>query len=87
MFHRVKEKNPNAILVVVGCYAQVAKDELEKMNQIDLILGTNEKRDIVQYVEAYSKMKKAFYLFLMYFTRKNLPILELLHIQKKQELL
>ena len=53
MFHRVKEKNPDAILVVVGCYAQVAKDELEKMKQIDLILGTNEKRDIVQYVEAY----------------------------------
>lgn len=46
MLRRVKELNPDAILVAVGCYAQVAKEELEKIPEIDLILGTNEKKNI-----------------------------------------
>ena len=57
MLHRVKEKNPNSILVVTGCYAQVAKDELEKVNEIDLILGVNEKNDIAKYIENIKKEK------------------------------
>ena len=51
MLRRVKELNPNAILVAVGCYAQVAKEELEKIPEIDLILGTNEKKNVIDYVE------------------------------------
>lgn len=51
MLRKVKELNPKAILVAVGCYAQVAKEELEKIPEIDLILGTNEKRNILEYVE------------------------------------
>ena len=57
MLRKVKELNPNAILVACGCYAQVAKDELEKIPEIDLILGTNEKKEIVKYVEEKSKIK------------------------------
>ena len=55
MLRRVKEKNPEAILVAVGCYAQVAKEKLEQIPEIDLILGINEKNDIVKYVEQASK--------------------------------
>ena len=51
MLRRVKELNQNAILVAVGCYAQVAKEELEKIPEIDLILGTNEKKNVIDYVE------------------------------------
>lgn len=43
MLRRVKEINPEAILVAVGCYAQVAKEKLEQIPEIDLILGINEK--------------------------------------------
>ena len=50
MIRRVKELNPEAILVAVGCYAQVAKEELEKIPEIDLILGTNEKKNIYNLV-------------------------------------
>ena len=50
---RVKEKNPNAIIVAVGCYAQVAKNDLEKMPEIDIVLGNEEKVNIVQYVERF----------------------------------
>ena len=47
---RIKNKN-NTIIVAVGCYAQVAKEQLEKMPEIDIILGNKEKKDIVKYVE------------------------------------
>jgi threonylcarbamoyladenosine tRNA methylthiotransferase MtaB len=57
ILRRVKQKAPNSVLIVVGCYVQVGKEELEKINDIDLILGNNEKNDIVQYVENYRKEK------------------------------
>ena len=44
MIRRVKELNEESILVAVGCYAQVAKDDLSKIEEIDLILGVNEKK-------------------------------------------
>lgn len=53
MLRRVKEINPFAVLVVCGCYAQVAKNELEQIPEIDIILGINEKNEIVQIVENY----------------------------------
>ena len=43
MLRRVKELNSKSIVVACGCYAQVAKKELEKIKEIDLILGNNEK--------------------------------------------
>ena len=53
MLRRVKELNKSAILVVCGCYAQVAKKELEEIPEIDIILGINEKNNIVEIVEKY----------------------------------
>ena len=53
MLRRVKEINPQAIIVACGCYVQVAKDELEQMPEIDLVLGNNEKKEIVKYVEEF----------------------------------
>ena len=53
MLRRVKEINENALLVACGCYAQVAKEELEKIPEIDLIYGTNEKNKIAEYIEEY----------------------------------
>lgn len=57
MLRKVKELNQNAVLVACGCYAQVAKEELEKIPEIDLILGTNEKNEIVKYIEKYIEEK------------------------------
>ena len=53
MLRRVKQINPNSIVVATGCYAQVAKDELQKIENIDLVLGINEKNDIVDYVNKF----------------------------------
>ncbi|MCI8411059.1 MAG: tRNA (N(6)-L-threonylcarbamoyladenosine(37)-C(2))-methylthiotransferase MtaB [Clostridia bacterium] len=55
MLRRVKDLNKNSILVACGCYVQVAKDELEKIEEIDIVLGNNEKNNIVEYVENYIK--------------------------------
>jgi threonylcarbamoyladenosine tRNA methylthiotransferase MtaB len=51
MLRRVKDINPASILVACGCYVQVGREELNKMEEIDLIIGNNEKKDIVQIVE------------------------------------
>ena len=60
MLRRVKEINPDSILVAVGCYAQVAKEKLEEIPEIDLILGVNEKNEIVDYIqEAILKKEKS----------------------------
>ena len=53
---RIKNKN-NTIIVAVGCYAQIAKEELQKMSEIDIVLGNSEKKDIVEYVEKFLKIQ------------------------------
>ena len=57
MLRRVKENNSEAVVVACGCYAQVAKNELEKIEEIDLIIGNNEKKEIVKLVEEYIENK------------------------------
>ena len=57
MLRRVKEINKNSLVVACGCYAQVAKEELEKIPEIDLIFGTNEKNRILELIEEYMEEK------------------------------
>ena len=52
---QAKKLNSNSVVVAVGCYVQVAKEKLEKIPEIDLCLGTNEKPNIVSYVEKFLK--------------------------------
>ena len=53
MIRRTKKINPEAIVAVVGCYAQAAKEEIEAIEEVDLILGTNGRAHIVEIVEEY----------------------------------
>ncbi len=57
MLRKVKELAPRAVLIAVGCYAQVGREELEKIPEIDLILGNNEKKDVVKFAENAIKKK------------------------------
>ena len=59
MLRRVKENNSKAILVACGCYAQVGKKELEKIEEIDMIIGNNEKKFIVEIIEDYQNERNA----------------------------
>ena len=58
MLRRAKEKNKQAIVVACGCYVQVAKEEVKKIEEIDLIIGNNEKKEIVDIIEKYIKEHK-----------------------------
>lgn len=53
MLSKAKHNNEGAIIVAVGCYAQIAKDKLIKDNNIDLVIGSNNKNKIVDLVEEY----------------------------------
>ena len=53
MIRRAKEMNSKAFVIVVGCYAEVAKDEIEKIDEVDLVLGNHQKANIDKYIEAY----------------------------------
>ena len=68
MLRKVKDMNPNSILIAVGCYAQVAKQELEKIPEIDLILGVNEKKDIFKYIcLSFTSFLPLFYFCCIYY--------------------
>lgn len=53
MLHKARGMNPDAVVVAVGCYAQVRGKELEKDPAIDLIIGSDRKGDLVQELEQY----------------------------------
>lgn len=57
VLRQAKKKNPDSIVVACGCYVQVAKEELEKIPEIDLCVGTNEKTKIVELVEKFIEEK------------------------------
>ena len=57
IIRRTKQINPDSILVVTGCYAQVSANELKNIEEIDLIIGNTEKKDIVSIVEKKLKEK------------------------------
>ena len=57
MLHKAKKMNPDAIVVAAGCYVQTDKEKLETDGQIDVILGNNRKREIVEVLEEYQQEK------------------------------
>jgi threonylcarbamoyladenosine tRNA methylthiotransferase MtaB len=58
IIRQAKTRNENATIVATGCYAQISKAELEKMDELDIIVGNSEKNKIVDIVENYSNEKK-----------------------------
>ncbi len=48
--HRLVRENPGAFMVVTGCYAQLDSEKVSKMDGVDLVLGSNEKADLIQYL-------------------------------------
>ncbi len=53
MLHRAKKNNPDAIVVAAGCYAQTAEEDAMRENGIDVIIGNNQKKQIVDILEQY----------------------------------
>lgn len=55
MLHKAKKMNPDAVVVAVGCYVQTGRDKVEMDECIDLAIGNNKKKDIVEILEAFLK--------------------------------
>lgn len=55
MLHRAKKRNPQAVVVAVGCYVQTGKAALEKDDCIDLAIGNNRKKDLIPILEEFLK--------------------------------
>ena len=51
--------SPQAFIAVVGCYAQLKPEEISSIPGVDLVLGTNEKFDIADYITDFEKRQKA----------------------------
>ncbi len=57
MIRRTKQQNPESVLIVMGCYAQVAPEDVEKIKEVDIILGTDKKSQVYSYYEEFIKTK------------------------------
>ena len=52
---QTRQRNPDAFLIAVGCYAQLQPEELAKEDSVDLVLGAKEKFDIISYLSDLSR--------------------------------
>ncbi len=48
--HRMVRQNPDALVVVTGCYAQLASEKVSQIEGVDLVLGSNEKANLIQFL-------------------------------------
>lgn len=53
MLHRAKKRNPDAVVVAAGCYAQTGKDKALIDPAVDLLIGNNRKKDIADILEEF----------------------------------
>ena len=58
MLHRAKKKNPNSIVIAAGCYAQTKTNEARLDESVDILIGNNQKQNLIEAVYAYEKNKK-----------------------------
>ena len=57
--HRMVRENPGAFVIVTGCYAQLKPETVSKIDGVDLVLGANEKANLIQFLsEAWSGTSK-----------------------------
>ena len=61
MIHRIRRQNPNAILIVTGCYAQLKPDEIAHIEGVDYVLGQNEKFNLESFIEKIENQKSSIY--------------------------
>ena len=55
MLHKAKKMNPDAVVVATGCYVQTDEGKLEKDEAVDLVLGNNQKKNIVEVLAEFEK--------------------------------
>ena len=58
MIHRIRRQNPNAILIVTGCYAQLKPGEIAQIEGVDYVLGQDEKFRLAEFIEQLEKSRR-----------------------------
>lgn len=58
MLHQAKKRNPEAVVVAVGCYVQTGGERVLEDDAVDLAIGNNRKKDIVEILEEYLKRRE-----------------------------
>ena len=68
---QAKRRNPDAVVVATGCYAQVSPDELSKMEEVDLVIGNSHKTAVLEIVEQFINERRQDKVFIDNIFRKN----------------
>ena len=55
--HRIHRQNPNAIIIVTGCYAQLQPEQIAQIEGVNYVLGQNEKYEITQLVDDIERLR------------------------------
>ena len=58
MIRRAKKTNPDAVIAVMGCYSQTAPDEVLDIDGVNLVLGTKDKKSVVQLISTLNNTDK-----------------------------
>lgn len=74
MLHRARKQNPEALVVACGCYVQAKDGEQEEC--VDVVIGNNRKKDLIEILEAFESGKK----------RLEKEILDINHTNEYEEL-
>ena len=62
MIHRIRRQNPNAILIVTGCYAQLKPQEISHIDGVDYVLGQDQKFHLTEFIEQLENRQSNIYL-------------------------
>ena len=59
LIRRVVKKYPDALIIVTGCYAQLKGNEIAQMDGVDIVLGSEQKLDVAQYLDKWLESKQS----------------------------
>lgn len=86
MLHRAKKKNPDAVVVAVGCYVQTGEEKIMEDAAIDLVVGNNRKRDIAEILEEYLTVQKSGTLPVKDKTLRSRTVIDINHTREYEEM-
>ena len=75
MLHRARKMNPNAVVVAAGCYVQAQEKQQKTDPCIDIVIGNNKKKDLIQILREYENTRE-----------KNKEIIDIDHTKEYEEL-
>lgn len=55
MIRKAKKLNDSAVIAVVGCYSQISPDKVMEIPGVNIVLGTNDRKRIVEFIEEYKE--------------------------------